>query len=87
MVRALRQLLDVLLVCLHLLCGHVLLLLLLLLLEPHYRKLLLRTCMMHMRIISIMNAGSGVGAMTWCGAWVNIFTFNYRIRASLLSSY
>jgi hypothetical protein len=40
-VRALRQLLDILLMCLHLLCRHVLLLLLLLLLEPHYRKLLL----------------------------------------------
>jgi hypothetical protein len=63
-VRALRQLLDILLVCLHLLCGHVLLLLFLLLLEPHYRKLLLRTYMMHMRVISIMNAGSGAGAMT-----------------------
>jgi hypothetical protein len=77
-VRALRQLLDVLFVCLHLLGGHVLLLLLLLLLlEPQYRKLLLRTCMMHMRVISIMNAGSGAGAMIWCGAWVNMLTFNY----------
>jgi hypothetical protein len=77
-VRALWQLLNVLLVCLHLLCGHILLLLLLLLLlEPHYWKFLLRTYMMYMRIISIMNVGSGEGAMTWCGAWVNMFTFNY----------
>jgi hypothetical protein len=45
-VRALGQLLDVLLGCLYLLCGHVLLLLLLWLLEPRYRKLLLRTYMM-----------------------------------------
>jgi hypothetical protein len=48
-----------------------------LLLDPHYRKLLLRICMMHMRAISIMNAGSGVGAMTRCDAWVNMFIFNY----------
>jgi hypothetical protein len=51
-------------------------LLLLLLLKPHYQKLLLRTYMMHMRVISITNAGSGAGAMTWCGAWLNMFTFN-----------
>jgi hypothetical protein len=75
-IRARRQLLDVLLGCLHLLCGHVLLLLLLWLLEPRYRKLLLRTYMMHRRVISIMNAGSGAGAMTWCGAWLNMFTVN-----------
>jgi hypothetical protein len=75
-VRVLGQLLDVLLGCLHLLCGYVMLLLLLWLLELRYRKLLLRTYIIHMRVISIMNAGSGVSAMTWCGTWLNMFIVN-----------